>query len=151
MNVYEQQLYINDNNELIYKESHSQILIFVEGGIQSVSKSYIEDFLDTLGVDCFNCVIKYVDNTYGYKHAMRYVKSWEEECIIDEYQLVLVTNMTQFLNPIEFNTWSKEQEKFLTYIVDLDRHIHNVHDLTDRELCQAHNLEVMYRNGEFDE
>ena len=148
----QQQMFLTNDNRLIFKEDVECILVFVEGVLNSpeVSRGIVEGFIDGLGLDHLDCRICYVNNDYGYKHAIETVKYWKKECLVTGETLVLVTNMTQLLYSGVFNTWSDEQQKFLTYIVDNSGVFHWVHDLTERELRAGHNLENIYRNGGFD-
>jgi hypothetical protein len=148
----QQQMFLTNDNRLIFREEAECILIFAEGVLNSpeVSRGIVEHFIDGLGLDHLDCRICYVTNDYGYKHAIDTVKYWKKDCLVTGETLVLVTNMTQLLYSGTFNTWSEEQQKFLTYIVDSNGVFHWVHDLTERELRAGHNLENIYRNGGFD-
>jgi hypothetical protein len=148
----QQQMFLTKDNELVYKENAEHILIFVEGAMNSpeASRVCVEGFLDSLGLDHLDCRICYVNNDYGYKHAVKTVKYWKKDCLITGETLVLVTNMTEFLYPGTFNTWDDQQKKFLTYVVDNNGVFHWIHDLTEKELRAGHNLESIYRNGGFD-
>lgn len=148
----QQQMFLTKDNKLIVREDVECILIFVEGVLNSpeVSRGIVKEFIDDLGLDYLDCSTHYIVNDYGYKHAIDTVKYWKKYCLDTGETLVLVTNMTQLLHPGIFNTWSDEQQKFLTYIVDNNGVFHWVHDMTEKELRAGHNLETIYRNGGFD-
>ena len=148
----QQQMFLTKDNRLIFRENAECILIFAEGVLNSLeaSRDCVKTFLYSLGLDPEDCRICYVTNDYGYKHAIDAVKYWKKDCLVTGETLVLVTNMTQLLYSGIFNTWSDEQQKFLTYIVDNNGVFHWVHDLTEKELRAGHNLEAIYRNGGFD-
>ena len=152
MKYIQQQMFLTKDNELVHRDSAERILIFVEGVLNSpeASRGYMETFLYGLGLDPEDCRICYVNNDYGYKHAVKTVEYWKEDCLITGETLVLVTNMTAFLYPGLYNTWNDKYQKFSTYIVDNNGIFCWVHDLTDRELRAGHNLENIYRNGGFD-
>ena len=152
MKYIQQQMFLTKDNELVYRDSAEHILIFVEGVLSSpeASRGCVECFLYDLGLDPEDCRICYVNNDYGYKHAVKTVKYWKKDCLATGETLVLVTNMTEFLYPGTFNTWDDQQKKFLTYIIDNNGVFHWIHDLTERELRAGHNLENIYRNGGFD-
>ena len=152
MKYIQQQMFLTKDNELVYKENAECILIFVEGDMCDLHacNSNVRMFIDLIGADADNCDFMRVTNEYGYKHAVDAVDYWKKNCLATGHTLVLVTNMTQFLYSGLYNTWSDEQQKFLTYIVDNNGVFHWVHDLTDRELRAGHNLENIYRNGGFD-
>ena len=148
----QQQLLLTEDNKLVYKENPEYILIFVEGVLNSLdtSRGYIEYFLEGLGLDPVDCEICYVSNDYGYKHAIKTVEYWKKDCLTTNETMVLVTNMTAFLYSGLYNTWNDKYKRFSTYIVDNNGILHWIHDLTDRELREGHNLESIYRNGGFD-
>lgn len=147
----QQRMFLTGDNRLVFRENTECILIFVEGTLNSpdVSRSYVEDFLDRLGLDPLDCRIYYMNNDYGYKHAVRTVEYWKRDCLVTGDTMVLVTNMTEFLYSGLYNTWNDEYKKFSTYIVDNNGVFHWVHDLTEKELRAGHNLANLYRNGEF--
>lgn len=148
----QQQMFLTKDNKLVFRENAECILVFVEGVLNSpdASRGVLEHFIDSLGLDHLDCRIAYVNNDYGYKHAIETVEYWKKDCLATNETLVLVTNMTQFLHPGTFNTWSDEHHKYLTYIVDKNGVFHWIHDLTTRELRPGHNLEKLYQCGEFD-
>lgn len=152
MEHIQQQMFLTSDNKLVFKEDVECILVFVEGvlGSPEASRGVVAEFIGSLNIDHLDCSIKYVNNDYGYKNAINAVKYWKKECLATRETLVLVTNMTQLLYSGVFNTWSDEQQKFLTYIVDNNGVFHWVHDLTEKELRAGHNLEAIYRNGGFD-
>ena len=148
----QQQMFLTRDNRLVVREDVECILIFVEGVLNSpdVSRGIVAEFIDSLGIDHLDCRTCYVTNDYGYKNAIDTVEYWKKDCLVTGETFVLVTNMTQFLYSGTFNTWSDEQQKFLTYIVDNNGVFHWAHDLTEKELRAGHNLEAIYRNGGFD-
>ena len=148
----QQQMFLTNDNRLVFKEDTECILVFVEGVLSSpeASRGVIEHFIDGLGLDHLDCRICYVNNDYGYKHAIKTVRYWKKDCLATGEILVLVTNMTQFLYSGLYNTWNDEHKKFSTYIMDNNGVFHWIHDLTDRELRAGHNLENIYRMGGFD-
>ncbi len=128
------------------------ILVFVEGSMRNfnVCNERVKSFIDSTGVDVDNCDFMRVTNDYGYKQAVNTVEFWKKNCLTTGRTLVLITNITEFLCSGLYNTWSDEEKKFLTYIVDKNGVFHYVQDLTERELLAGHNLAAIYRNGGFD-
>ena len=152
-NFEQQKLVLTKDNELVYKERPSNILIFCEREIEAVKESDIKKFIEyTLDIKESEYIIKFVTNIFGYKSAIETKNLWIRCASIDSpVNLIMVTNMTQFLDSSVFNTWDEDRGKFLVYIVDKYGNFHWVHDMTNKELRQGHNLEAIYRNGGFDE
>lgn len=152
MEYIQQQMFLTKDNKLVFRENTECILVFVERELWGphCCNEFVQMFVKGLGIDVSECDFKRISNDYGYKRAIEMVKYWKRDCSTTNHTLVLITNMTQFLYSGIFNTWSDEQQKFLTYIVDNNGIFHWVHDMTEKELRAGHNLEAIYRNGGFD-
>lgn len=148
----QQQMFLTKDNKLVFRENAECILVFVERELWDphCCNEFVQMFIKGLGIDVGECDLKRISNDHGYKHAIEMVEYWKKDCLSTNRTLVLITNMTQFLYPGTFNTWSDEHHKYLTYIVDKNGVFHWIHDLTTRELRPGHNLEKLYQCGEFD-
>ena len=89
-------------------------------------------------------IIITIDAKYGHKACVRLVNLYR-----GRNDVSVLTNYTYLLNSFG---WNEQENKWDVWIwQEKSMQWKNVQDLTDRELRQAHNLERLYRAGEFDE
>ena len=123
----------------------SKKLYFFEGAI---TNEYIYKALHDLGLTRYNSSenefysqFVVIDNDRGYKNALNKLKKSDTQIVFSN--CVYLLGQDCFFNEGK-NEWD-------IYIWKGRKHFVKIQDLTERELRYAHNIEKMYKGGEFDD
>lgn len=149
-NFIQQQLYIDDSNNMIYKEPELPYVIYHDGVLvfrDTIQKDLIPEIGEKIGLP-----FKFVrlSGSCGRRQALKGAEEFKRECILEQKCLVILTNLTDFINSGIFNTWNEKTQRFQVLFLTKDYELLWADECTDRELHAGHNLEAIYRNGGFD-
>ena len=110
---------------------------------QNKSNSTIFNFSKELMNDEFYIT----ESKNGYKVNINII----EDLRIHYPNIIIVTNLPYLLsNEFAWNTKENKSEIYLWSVIDNQEGFRNISDLTTREIREGHNIEKMYRSGEFD-
>ena len=97
--------------------------------------------------DFMNDEVYFTNSKNGYKVNIDII----EDLRIHYPDINIVTNLPYLLsNEFAWNTKENKSEIYLWSVIDNQEGFRNISDLTTREIREGHNIEKMYRSGEFD-
>ena len=116
-------------------------VFYVEGKLpERWSITTAREIKEILGEEWDDAMMHFLNGAEGYKYNHEIA---DKAMKIFEYN-IFITNMVSFLdNAI---AWNKAEKRSLIWIYENGGWV-NIHELTNKELRQGHNIEKIYRNG----